>query len=491
MKNAKKPLLAILLLLAIVGADVGIVKVSYSPNPAKKGDIVQMNIYLRNFNPDDDAKDVEVTVEGSPRVIPIQNRFEVIEPYGTVVATFYIKIPKNLSTTTLHYVVRVRRSLSIDQTLPIALEVEHPSTVAVNIEPVKGIRAGECTAAVVRIDVHGESISDVLLQLVNSYPVYNSTSIYLPHVENSTTITLPFCIDKDVPSGRYQLIALAQWHRKGQVQGATATNELYVISEPNLVISEVKTEPRQLRSEHRGEVGLTIENIGPEPIYALKVIPNAKWCVQNQSYRSEGLLYPLYRGMAGKVHIICDKITRYGNLTLCVELKGKDKYGNNITVHKCLPLRVKPAPKLKISSYTVRNPYTSEEATVILNISNIGDETAYHIDITPDVEWPFTTDAKRDYVHKLPPHTSAVVRLPIDIYPNAKEKGYGLKVILNYEDADGNKFSETSTIPVNVKIKDLSGFMETWVKTHPVFSLMLGLALALIAVLTWKAGQVG
>ncbi len=486
---------SLLLLLACVHAEVGVVKVAINPDMPHKGELVKVDLYVRNFDPDNDAKSVFVYLQsiGGQDVIinAIQNEFDRIEPYGTALASFYVSLPKNSSKHYFTFTAKVYRGLSFEQSFPVIIAVDEPSSLLLHPSFPSYIKSGACYNISLLIENKGDEVHDVVIKALNTYPFYGTEDKYVSTIQKNTNITLslPVCVDDDVVTGRYSFVIIAQW-LSGQEQGGQIfSNDVKVVAHPNVVISGIETEPSKLNAWHRGKIIVHMENIGAEPIFAPSIELNASWCDMKRSIQFVPGAYPLYRGMAESYEIECENITRSGKLPFCVVAKGMDRFGNEITKTFCFNLLVDPAPDVKIRGYTIKNSYTSEKAQIVLNLTNEGDVTAEHVEVEVDVKWPFSTDEKRDYIYSIPPGESRVAVIPVNIYPNAKEKGYGLKIFIRYQHGD-DSFSDSDTVVIEVKKKDFLSFVTTWIEENPFFSALIALVMAIMLFFTYKASRV-
>ncbi len=499
MRNKKTITLLLCVLMVMVGmahARVGIVKVETEPTIAHRGDVVKVNVFIRNFDTDNTADAVVVNLKKTSvsehvTINPLQNTFNRIEPYGTVVASYYVVLPENDTTSYYSFTLTVYRGLSVDEQIPIYIHVEHRAPILMSVSAPKDLEAGKCYNLTVKIHNTGDAARDLVIKPVDSNPFHGVKQLYIQDIGHNQTLIkqLPVCVDQDTPSGYESFVITYQWYQ-GENRGADTTlTQLHIVSHPKLLISGVSSTPRLLRYQHSGTIHVYVENIGTEPVFALRLYPEASWCQLKQSNFAVSSQYPLFRGMSANFDIYCNNITAEGNLTLPMRLVGVDRYGHRVEYNLTTNVNVSKAPYLKVISYTVKNPYASEEAMVEVKIKNVGDADAKHVTVESDVDWPFSTGAKRDYVDDIPPGGVATASLPIDIYPNAKEKGYGLSVDLDYY-YQNDYFTNNKTLVVRVKHRQWIPYIETWVMTHKWFSLLVALAIGLMLFFTYKASKV-
>jgi hypothetical protein len=485
----------LLILLACAHAEVGIVKVAINPNIPHKGEVVKVDLYVRNFDSDNDAKNVFVylqSIRGQDVTIhAIQNEFDRIEPYGTAIASFYVSLPKNSSKHYFTFTAKVYRGLSFEQSFPVIIAVDEPSSLILYPSFPAHMESGACYNISLLIENNGDEVHDVVIKALNAYPFYGGEDKYISIIQKDTNVTLslPICVDDDVITGRYSFVIVAQWLNGQEQGGQVFSNDVKVIAHPNIVISGIETEPSKLKAWHKGKIIVHMENIGAEPIFAPSIELNASWCNMRRSIQFVPGTYPLYRGMDESYVVECENITKSGKLPFCVVAKGMDRFGNEMEKKFCFHLFIDPAPDVKIGGYLVRNPYTSEQAQIVLNLTNDGDATAEHVEVEADVKWPFSTDEKRDYICSIPPGESRIAILPVNIYPNAKEKGYGLKIFIRYQHGD-DAFSDSNTVVIEVKKKDFLAFVSTWIRKNPLFSAFIALAIVVMLFFTYKASAV-
>jgi hypothetical protein len=101
---------------------------------------------------------------------------------------------------------------------------------------------------------------------------------------------------------------------------------------------------------------------------------------------------------------------------------------------------------------------------VRLNIKNTGTDIAKNIKIRIEPQFPFSTDGSVRYIDNLSPGATAPVNFIVDIDRDATIGPYGLSMIINYEDAEGNQLQDTTDFPLTVARKGffVGVFLDYW-----------------------------
>jgi hypothetical protein len=101
---------------------------------------------------------------------------------------------------------------------------------------------------------------------------------------------------------------------------------------------------------------------------------------------------------------------------------------------------------------------------VRLNIKNTGTDVAKNIKVRIEPQFPFSTDGSVRYIDTLSPGATAPVNLIVDIDKDATIGLYGLSMIVNYEDAEGNQLQDTTDFPLTIARKGffVGVFLDYW-----------------------------
>lgn len=99
-----------------------------------------------------------------------------------------------------------------------------------------------------------------------------------------------------------------------------------------------------------------------------------------------------------------------------------------------------------------------------LNLKNTGSDSANKIKIKLQPQFPFSTDGSSRYIESLEPGKSVPVEFIIDVDKDATIGTYNLNLLLDFEDAQGKKISETATSALTVQEKGIfrSVFIDYW-----------------------------
>jgi hypothetical protein len=114
---------------------------------------------------------------------------------------------------------------------------------------------------------------------------------------------------------------------------------------------------------------------------------------------------------------------------------------------------------LSIAANVILLITTSKNATLYLNITNYGDETAY------DIEVLLSINTSSFFIGDLPPNKSKYIIIPLDFY-RTKPGSYSIVILTKYHDVNGYMFSTVSPTRIIVDRPCFSRINGKFEKSH-------------------------
>ena len=488
-------LMLIGLLLLTSGAfaldEIYVSNVTVIPPVATPGDVVYVSVAVRNAS-DDQIDDIYATLQqlsgDDLEITAINSKAEYLEPYGTATFTFAVKIPENPKE---KYLLDLKIYTGINQyiTRTIPIYTGAPTNLLIHAKDSQ-ISAGEC--GYLQIDLENtsqDSVQNVVVAASSFAPVFVKSDVAVGTIAADSTkhVEIPVCADKDALSGIYP-VAVTITYATGAGKGiAVRQIALKVKNRPELVVAGIRTEPAEVKERQEYTLHILLQNTSIEPAYQVGIEVDRNICDPETSNTVVTGETPLYRGMYEEITVHCRKELPAGAQSIPVKIHYKDRYGHEYTRNANVVLHVKPYPKVEIVGYHAENTETSEIGRVVVTLKNEGSETAKHVSLFVDPEWPFSTDEKRDYVDQIAPGEEKNAVIYVSVYPNAKTKNYGLDVRLEYEGPDDEKVTDTETLSIPVRKTSFPEFLASWVSGNWLFAVFSVAVLAGLAYLVVRA----
>ncbi len=466
--NVKKLLLAFALLTAGFAYDAAVYKITQWPTDVYPGGEVLLKVLVKNTDPQDNILDVSVVVNSTyAEIYPENISFHKIEPYGIAEASFVVKLPSECPEVIPIHVFLYQGDTFIEKrTYYLSVQKGY---LWMDI-PLKEIDAGNCSTFVAWI--HATKDVGNLGVSISSSPalIVKKTYYTLGDIAKNSIKKLKFtvCANSEAPSGYYPLLLQVEYTVDTPVT-KVFEQMVYIRNSPKLIIAGIKTSPEKIRFGDDGKVTVYIDNLSPEPAYGVKfTVENVSVCrVEQDIFWADSAVY---RGVPSKIEISCKNFNVTGNAWIGGRLEYFDKEGVRYSKAVNIPLTVHRAPKIEIINYTV-DYLGGSRLKLYLLVKNAGQEDAKNVDVEIELDWPFSTTQKRDFLGNMKPGEIKEATVFLEVYPNAQEKHYGVSVRVHYSDEDGDKYEDTEDISIKIVKENFFRYGFNWIKRNMLFFL--------------------
>lgn len=493
MKNLATFAAAIILLsLATLHAstDIGVTKIVQTPvNPAP-GDLVRIDVYVKNFDSSDAMSNIfgylKAADNSSATVTPINGQIAKLEPYGVGVLSYNVFLPEEAADSEQSYRFRLEiyQQYSMLEQKDVYIAAVGRQDMALSITG-GSYEAGECGKITAVIEP-ASNVSQAFVTVTATSPfLLNKTETYVGSLEGGkeTTVPIDVCIYPDVYSGVYPVLVTVRWDERGVQKNAFSTAGFEVTSRPEIVIASTSTDPEKIDQNYGGEISLVLQNLKPEAGFSVGAELLGEGCVPNSSSTAKYVSTPLYRGIGGKVSFQCKRFESSGSLEIPVKITYKDRFGNEYEEVSATSVLVEPSPKVVVENYSTEMDGTNT-LHVNMTLKNEGTRRARSVDVGMDVQWPFSTSQKRDYIDVIEPGQTAQAHFVLNVYSNADQKHYGIDTTTDFKDDDDKSYSEDRTISVMVTPQSFLEYALGWVRANALYA---GFAALFVVVIMYFA----
>jgi len=126
---------------------------------------------------------------------------------------------------------------------------------------------------------------------------------------------------------------------------------------------------------------------------------------------------------------------------------------------------VKPKAKFNISDAGSPSLYSSQNGRIVKYlITNTGTDVAKNVRVKVEPQFPISTDGSVRYIDSLAPGQSVQFEFSVDVDKDGTPGTYGLNMIVDFEDQQGNILQDTPTLSMTVLQRSLfqSIFLDYW-----------------------------
>ena len=285
---------------------------------------------------------------------------------------------------------------------------------------------------------------------------------------DAKAVDIPMRVDPTASGGFYQVEITNSYETATGVQfSSSSTLNLYVNGTPDISAYVVNSDPVDVYPGDTGTLTVNIQNNGnfqAESVTALLKAPSPLEVKWSKSFNTISLLAP----KDAKTVDFAVEVPKNGEAktyALSLEVTYLDE--NKQTQHKIveIPFGVKKKAQFEAqsSSGAFYSNQNGRHAEVLLK--NTGTDAALKVRARIIPMFPFSTDGSVRYVDALVPGSSAPVDFRVDVNKDAKPGKYVVDLLVDFEDAQGKKFQDTTQAALVVNPKGLlrAVFMDYWV----------------------------
>ncbi|MBW2964891.1 hypothetical protein KY363_05535 [Candidatus Woesearchaeota archaeon] len=275
----------------------------------------------------------------------------------------------------------------------------------------------------------------------------------------STTVDVPMKIDPTATGGFYQLTVAMNYETVTLSQfSSSSTINLFVEGSPEINAYITGSEPVDVYPGDTATVTVTVQNDGDFEAQSATagVRANApleaKW---SKSLSSLGML-DAKQSKTAEFTIEVPKDAASGDYPLEMGVRYLDENLDQQTRYFNFTFHVSEKAMFSTSDAGSDALYADENANMVrIDLNNIGTDAARKVKVKVLPQFPFSTDGSLRYIEMLEPGKSAPVEFKIDVDKDATIGTYSIDLLLDYEDAQGKTFQDTTNLALRVEPKGL------------------------------------
>lgn len=302
----------------------------------------------------------------------------------------------------------------------------------------------------------------VAVQVAVSYPlsIRGADTQYVellcsrdPDSKGTFTFYLP--VDNLATSGTYPVSVSTTYEKRFTKLSESNTVNVQVGGVPSFAASVVASSPVDIYPGDTAQVTVAFQNTGPSVAQSAFASAQSrgvqvKWAGQTQSIGQVAA-----RGSANAVFSIeAPKDLQAGTYPLSVKLAYSDQYGNNGTKDFTFDVPVKPKADF-VADASSANLLPGQKKEVSVALTNTGRQEARKVEVRIRPIYPFSTDGTVRYIETLAPGETANLTYVITVDKDATSGEQLVGTIVNFEDPQGKKFSDTADFAMPVRMPTL------------------------------------
>jgi hypothetical protein len=337
----------------------------------------------------------------------------------------------------------------------------------------------------------------ISVQAITSYPLSVSglDTKYLPDLclgdpIEKGTVSFDIPVDSLAQSGTFPLTIVTNYEKQFDKFTATNTVNVRVLGVPSVSASATSSQPADVYPGDNATVTVTFQNNGTGRIQSGHVSFSApaglevKWAGAEQDI---GEIKP---------HASLPVIFTIGTLknaapgiypiTAVLDYTGDGTPSAEQTFTFNMPIKPKADFSAAAAAGTVLNSDSDKEVTIVL--TNTGTQEARKVKVRIQPIFPFSTDGTVRYIDSLPPGGSQELSYQIHVDKDATPGSQLSGLIVDYEDPQGNKFSDSADFALDVKTKTLiEAVMSYWYVFAIIFFII---ALVILRIVLRMIGRI-
>jgi hypothetical protein len=286
---------------------------------------------------------------------------------------------------------------------------------------------------------------------------------------NSTKeINIPMRIDPSATGGTYQLTIINNYETVMLAQfSSTNTINIFVQGTPDLNANVISSKPIDIYTGDTATLTVNIENTGNFKAQSVNAKLSAdspldvKW---SDSFMTLGTLEAKQSKTADfSVEVPKDAKALSYPMQLTVQYLDENLAMKTKTF--AFTLNVNKKAMFEASDVGSSALFANSNLKVIkLSLKNTGTDIARNIKAKIQPQYPFSTDGSVRYIDALEPGKSMPVDFVVNVDKDATVGTYGLDMIIDFEDAQGKDFQDTTPVSLTVESKSIfrAVFLEYW-----------------------------
>jgi len=310
----------------------------------------------------------------------------------------------------------------------------------------------------------------VTVQSSASYPLSISGSdiqyigSICPESGGNGTASFTIPVDSVATTGTYPVSVITTYEKDASTFSESNIINLRVGGEPSFTASVASSNPVDIYPGDSASIKVAFQNSGAGRADSARVTltaPNGidvKWAGSSQEL---GTIQA--RGIASATfQIEAQKNAAPGTYKLSALLEYLDENKNSSSQRFDLNVPIKQNAEFGADAGTSGQLFAGETKDVSITLTNTGTEIAKKLKVKIMPLFPFSTDGTVRYIDSLAPGESKTLDYEVtaDKEGTAGDQIAGL--LINYENADGEKFSDSIDLSLSVKSKGLTYYLLTY-----------------------------
>jgi hypothetical protein len=300
------------------------------------------------------------------------------------------------------------------------------------------------------------------VQVAVSYPLsvrgpdtqYNDLFCYTdPDSAGTFTFYLP--VDNLATSGTYPVsVSLSYQKRFTQLTGGNTIN-VQVGGSPSFSASVISSNPVDIYPGDDAQVTVSFQNTGSSMVQSARASADSngiqvKWAGQTQDVGQ----IPARGSASATFGIEAPKDITAGSYPLLVTLDytGEDLQNGSAQFAFSVPVKPKADFEANSDGFSL---LPGEKKEVTIQVTNTGSQEARKLEIRLKPLFPFSTDGTVRYLDSLAPGESKNLTYVITVDKDATTGGQVLGMLIDFEDPQGTKFTDSSDFAMMVKTPSL------------------------------------
>ena len=299
------------------------------------------------------------------------------------------------------------------------------------------------------------------VQIAVSYPLsvrgpdtqYNDLLCY-QDPDSAGTFTFYLPVDNLATSGTYPVsVSLSYKKRFTELSGGNTLN-VQVGGSPSFTASVVSSNPVDIYPGDDAQVTVAFQNTGASSVTSARAAATAsgvevKWAGQTQDI---GQIPARGSGLA-TFNIEAPKDLPAGSYPFTVQLSytGEDRANGTASFDFTVPVK----PKADFTAVAADPMLPGEKREVQVALTNTGSQEADKVQVRIKPLFPFSTDGTVRYIESLRPGQTQNLTYVITVDKDATSGGQLLGFLIDFQDPQGVKFSDTADFSMPVQYSTL------------------------------------
>jgi hypothetical protein len=314
--------------------------------------------------------------------------------------------------------------------------------------------------------------SRVSVQLITTYPlsVQGPDTQYVDSLcYNDTdakgTFSFYIPVDSLAQAGTYQISVLTGYEKRYSKFSESNTINVRVAGVPSFTASVISSNPVDIYPGDAASITVMFQNNGSDRVESSRVTIEtqggieAKWAGKTQELGE----IPARGETTATFNIEAPKSINAGNYRFSVKLDyvSQEKTAGSETFYFDLP--IKPRAEFAAAAPVNAPLLNEEDEQVTVVLKNTGSDEAKNLKVRIRPLFPFSTDGTVRFVDSLRPGEEKSLTYSIHVDKDATAGSQALTLLVDFEDRNGKKFSDSTDFSLPVKTKTVvDKLVELW-----------------------------